>query len=69
MADKAERLPELAPANELPSPLDVGPFIWRSADVGITATGFLIYSTGVAFRLVALTSAAVKAVVLWPPNC
>jgi hypothetical protein len=34
--------------------LDVGPIIWRSADVGITATSFLIYSTGVAFTLVAL---------------
>jgi hypothetical protein len=55
MADKADRLPEFPPDNELPSPLDVGPFIWRSADVGITATGFLIYSTGVAFRLVALS--------------
>jgi hypothetical protein len=33
----------------------VGPFIWRGADVGITATGFLAYSTGVTFRLVALS--------------
>jgi hypothetical protein len=33
----------------------VAPFIWRSADVGIATTGFLVYSTGVAFTLVALS--------------
>ena len=52
---KADRLPEFPPDNELPTSLDVGPFIWRSTDVGITATGFLVYSTGVAFTLVALS--------------
>ena len=52
---KAVRLPELAPDNELPAALDAGPFIWRSTDVGITATGFLAYSTGVLFRLVVLS--------------
>ena len=52
---KTDRPPEFPPDNELPVPLNVGPFIWRSADVGITATGFLAYSTGVTFRLVALS--------------
>ncbi len=52
---KVDRLPEFPPDNELPASLDVGPFIWRSADVGITATGFLVYSTAVAFTLVALS--------------
>jgi hypothetical protein len=52
---RADRLPEFPPDNELPASLDVGPFIWRSADVGITATGFLVYSTAVAFTLVALS--------------
>ncbi len=40
--------------DELPQ-LDVGPFIWRSADVGVTAAVFMAYSTGVAFTLVALS--------------
>jgi sorbitol-specific phosphotransferase system component IIC len=35
--------------------LDAGPFVWRSADVGVTATGFIVYSTGVAFTVVALS--------------
>jgi len=52
---KPDRLPEFPPDNELPASLDVGPFIWCSADVGITATGFVVYSTGVAFTLVALS--------------
>jgi len=52
---QTDRPPEFPPDNELPAPLDVGPFTWRSADVGITATGFLAYSTGVTFRLVALS--------------
>jgi hypothetical protein len=52
---KPDRLPEFPPDNELPVSLDVGPLIWRSADVGITATGFVVYSTGVAFTLVALS--------------
>src|SRR5262245_52568155 len=43
------------PDNELPAPLDVGPLIWRSADVGISVTGFLVYTTGVAFTAVVLS--------------
>lgn len=54
----AGRLPEFPPDNELPATLDVGPFIWRSADAGITVTGFLIYSTGVVFRLMTLSKRA-----------
>ena len=52
---KADRLPQFPSDNELPAQLDVGPFIWRSADVGVTAAGFMAYSTGVAFTLVALS--------------
>lgn len=52
------RLPEFPPDNELPASLDAGPFIWRSADAGIAVTGFLVYSTGVAFTLVALSKGA-----------
>lgn len=52
------RLPEFPPDNELPASLDAGPFTWRSADAGITAAGFLVYSTGVAFTLVALSKGA-----------
>jgi hypothetical protein len=51
-------LPEFPPDNELPASLDLGPFIWRSADVGITVTGFLAYSTGVMLTLVALSKGA-----------
>ena len=38
--------------------MDVGPFVWRSADVGITATSFLAYSTGVLSGLIALSKGA-----------
>jgi hypothetical protein len=55
---KPDRLPEFPPDNELPAALGVGPFIWRSADAGITATGFLAYSTGVVFKLMALSKGA-----------
>lgn len=48
-------IPIFPPDNELPVALDVGPFVWRSAGVGITATGFLVYSTGVLFKLIALS--------------
>jgi hypothetical protein len=55
MADRTDRVPEFPPDNELPASLDGGPFIWRGADVGVTATGFRIYSTGVFFTLIALS--------------
>jgi hypothetical protein len=47
--------PEFPPDNELPTSLDGGSFTWRGADVGITATGFQVYSTGVFFTLIALS--------------
>jgi len=52
---KPDRLPIFPPDNELPVALERKPLVWRSADVGITATGFLVYSTGVLFRLIALS--------------
>jgi hypothetical protein len=52
---QAGRLPEWPPDNELPGGLGAGPFVWRGTDVGITATGFMIYSTGVVFTLVVLS--------------
>jgi hypothetical protein len=58
MADRADRVPEFPPDNELPASLDSGPFIWRGAGVGLTATGFQIYSTGVFFTLIALSKEA-----------
>ena len=51
----ADRLPESPPDNELPGSLDLGPLLWRGADVGIAVAGFRVYSTGVAFTLVALS--------------
>jgi hypothetical protein len=47
--------PEFPPDNELPASLDGGSFTWRGADVGVTATGFQVYSTGVFFTLIALS--------------
>jgi hypothetical protein len=55
---KADRLPEWPPDNELPVPLDAGSLIWRSADAGVTVTGFMVYSTGVAFTVVVLSKGA-----------
>src|SRR5215469_7428977 len=55
MPNRADRLPEFPPGNELPASLELGPMVWRSADVGVTVTGFLVYSTGVTFSLVALS--------------
>lgn len=55
MADRADRLPEFPPDNELPATLDGGPFTWRGDDVGVTATAFQVYSTGVLFTLIALS--------------
>jgi len=55
MADRANGLPEFPPDNELPASLDGGPFTWRGADVGVTATAFRVYSTGVFFTLIALS--------------
>ena len=55
MADRANGLPEFPPDNELPTSLDRGPFTWRGADVGVTATAFRVYSTGVFFTLIALS--------------
>jgi len=52
---RADRLPEWPPDNELPTPVDLGPLVWRSGDVGVTVTGFMAYSTGVAFTVVALS--------------
>jgi hypothetical protein len=54
-ADRAHRLPDFPPDNELPAALDRGPFTWRGADVGVTATAFQVYSTGVCFTLIALS--------------
>ncbi|MGH3399547.1 MAG: hypothetical protein ACRDPO_33160 [Streptosporangiaceae bacterium] len=51
----ADRLPESPPDNELPGSLDLGPLLWRSAHVGIAVAGARVYSTGVAFTLVALS--------------
>jgi hypothetical protein len=55
MTDEADRLPEFPPDNELPASLELGPFVWRGADVGLTVTAFRVYSTGVAFILVTLS--------------
>ena len=52
---QVDRLPEWPPDNELPAPVDLGPLVWRSGDVGVTVTGFMVYSTGVAFTVVALS--------------
>jgi hypothetical protein len=55
MVHRADRLPEFPPGNELPASLDGDPFTWRGCDVGVTATAFQVYSTGVFFTLIALT--------------
>jgi hypothetical protein len=56
MAVRAGQLPEFPPDNELPASLDLGPLVWRGADADGTATGFQVYSTGVFFTLIALST-------------
>jgi hypothetical protein len=38
-----------APGNQLPALLDAGQLVWRGAGVVITATAFLVYTTGIEF--------------------
>jgi hypothetical protein len=45
-----------APSNQLPALLDAGQLIWRGVDVAITATAFLVYTTGIEFQILGRSS-------------
>jgi hypothetical protein len=40
------------PGNQLPVLLDAGQLVWRGAGVAITATAFLVYTTGLEFQVI-----------------
>jgi hypothetical protein len=44
------------PGNQLPALLDTGQLVWRGADVAITATAFLVYTTGIEFQIIGRSS-------------
>ncbi len=45
-----------APGNQLPVLLDFRGLVWRGADVVITATAFLVYTTGIDFQIIGCSS-------------